>query len=175
MQLHSLVSINPKKKKRVGRGGNHGTFSGQGCKGQNSRTGGGVKAGFEGGQTPLLRRMPKLHGFKSLDKCTYQVVNVSDLEANFETGAAITKQMLKDARLIPNANRPVKLLGTGEIKKVFELTVDAVSESAKEKVEKAKWTLNIGAIKKEKKEKLAKVEKSKTPPAKKKKAVKVKK
>lgn len=148
--LHKLKSIATRKRKRVGRGdGSKGTYSGKGMKGQTARAGGKRRPGFEGGQTPLIRRMPKLKGFTPLNKITYQVINISALEEKFEDGAKITKVDLKKSLLIFNAKKPVKLLGTGETKKSFEVSVDAVSPSALKKIEDAKGSV-ILPVKKEK-------------------------
>lgn len=163
MDLHTLKSFNKKKKTRVGRGdgSGRGTYSGRGMKGQSSRAGGRRRPGFEGGQTPLTMRMPKLRGFKSPNKVTYQVVNVADLEATFKAGDKVTKEMLAQAKLVFKANGPVKLLGNGEITKALEVTVDLASKSAVAKIEKAKGKVNVLEVKKEKVEKPAKKKKAK--------------
>jgi len=144
MKLHELKSIKTAKKKRVGRGdGSCGTYSGRGMKGQSARAGGKRRPGFEGGQTPLMMRMPKLRGFKPVNKITYQVVNVADLENAFKSGDKVTKEMLQSAKLIYDARKPVKLLGNGEIKKAVEVTVDLASQSALDKIEKAKGKVHV--------------------------------
>ncbi|MDP4007712.1 MAG: 50S ribosomal protein L15 [Candidatus Peregrinibacteria bacterium] len=154
MKLNERKSINPAKKKRIGRGdGSCGTYSGKGMKGQTARAGGRRRPGFEGGQTPLIRRMPKLRGFTPINKITYQVINISDLEDKFNDGDTITKEMLKKAGLIFSAKKPVKLLGNGELKKKVELTVELASVSAIDKIEKAKGTLTLTKVKKVKVEK----------------------
>ncbi len=127
------------KSKRVGRGNasGKGTYAGRGMNGQNSRTGGGVKPGFEGGQTPLIRKMPKLKGFKNVNRISYQVVNVGSLSI-FEENEEIDIVKLFEKKLISSKIRPVKLLGDGEITKKLIVKVDLSSASAKEKIEKAK-------------------------------------
>ena len=149
MKLNNRKSIRTAKRKRIGRGdGSCGTYSGKGMKGQTSRTGGRRRPGFEGGQTPLIRRMPKLRGFRSLGKIKYQVVNVGDLEKKFKEGDKITKEMLAKEGLIFNAKKPVKLLGTGEVKKKFEITVDLASKSTIDKIEKSGGKLTcVGKVK----------------------------
>lgn len=126
-----------KARKRVGRGNasGKGTFSGRGCKGQNARSGGGVRIGFEGGQTPLYKRLPKLKGFTNRSRVEYQVVNLSDLEKIKET--KITKELLLKLGLVSKKDMRVKLLATGEITKSLEVNLDKVSVSAKAKIEKA--------------------------------------
>ncbi len=127
------------KSKRLGRGNSSGkgTYAGRGMNGQNSRTGGGVRPGFEGGQTPLYRKMPKLRGFKNVNRVEYQVVNVGNLNV-FDDNEEIDIIKLYEKKLISNKVQPVKLLGDGEISKQLTIKLDGVSASAKEKVEKAK-------------------------------------
>lgn len=127
-----------KREKRIigrGDGSGHGSFSTRGCKGQSSRSGGGVKPGFEGGQTPLVRRLPKIRGFKNPNRVPFQVVNVSDLE-KFSSGDTVDLVALFEIGLVSKKNLKVKLLGTGELTKKLTVKVDAASQSAQEKVEK---------------------------------------
>ena len=123
--------------KRVGRGigSGNGKTAGKGHKGQNARSGGGVRPGFEGGQMPLYRRLPK-RGFKNIFAKQYVSINVEDLE-RFENGTEVTPELLKETGVISKVLDGVKVLGRGELSK--KLTVKAVkfSESAKEKIEKA--------------------------------------
>lgn len=128
-----------KRSKRVGRGNasGHGTYSCRGMNGQNCRTGGGTRPGFEGGQTPLYRKMPKLKGFKNINRITYQVINVGNLNV-FEDKDEIDVAKLYERKLISRKEQPVKLLGTGELTKQLTIKIDKVSESAKQKIEKAK-------------------------------------
>jgi large subunit ribosomal protein L15 len=123
-------------RKRVGRGGNRRVYAGRGMNGQNSRSGGGVRIGFEGGQTPLLRRMPKLKGFNNPNKVTYFALNVGKLEEVFSDGDKVTVETLIEKKLLKKA-QALKLLGNGEIKKKLEITVELASASAVKKVEKA--------------------------------------
>lgn len=125
-----------KKKKRIGRGEGSGTgvTAGRGNKGYGSRAGSKKRAWFEGGQMPLQRRLPK-YGFNRPEKVVYQVINVGDL-ARLENQETITKEDLLKSGLIRKKNVPVKLLGEGEIDRKVNIQVDAVSKSAKEKIEK---------------------------------------
>src|SRR5690606_28276115 len=131
-----------KRSKRVGRGNasGFGTYAGRGLNGQNSRTGGGVRPGFEGGQTPLYRKMPKLKGFKNVNRINFQVVNVEKLNS-FNEGDEINIAKLYEAKMISNKAQPVKILGDGELSKKLTVKVDRVSKSAQAKIEKAKGTV----------------------------------
>jgi large subunit ribosomal protein L15 len=126
-------------KKRLGRGNGSGlgTYSGRGGNGQTARTGGNIKPGFAGGQTPLYRQMPKYRGFRNPNRVTFQVVNVEALNI-FEDGSEVNAQNLMEKKLVRSATLPVKILGHGELKKKLNITVEKVSESAREKIEKAK-------------------------------------
>ncbi|OKL55066.1 50S ribosomal protein L15 [Bowdeniella nasicola] len=124
-----------KSKTRVGRGeGSKGKTAGRGTKGTKAR--GQVPAGFEGGQMPLHMRLPKLRGFKNPNKVTYQVVNLTKLAELFPKGGDITVADLV-AKGAVRAKQPVKILGTGEISVAVNVTVDAWSGSAKEKIDAA--------------------------------------
>lgn len=135
---HNLKpNIGAKKSSRArgrGDGSGKGSFSGRGGKGQTARSGGNIKAGFEGGQTPLIRRLPKLKGFKNPNKMPYQVVNVEKLEA-FEDGATINIVALYEKDFVSKKNNPVKILGNGELTKKLNIKVDACSAEAKKKIE----------------------------------------
>lgn len=124
-----------KNKKRLGRGNasGHGTFSGRGCKGQGQRKSGNVRPGFEGGQTPLISRLPKLRGFKNPNKNLFQVVNVGHLEG-FNDNEEVNIQSLLEKRLISHKDMPVKILGHGKLSKKITLRVQKASKSAKVKV-----------------------------------------
>lgn len=125
------------RKNRIGRGnGSNGTYSGRGMNGQNSRSGGKRRPGFEGGQTTFIQRMPKLKGFKNPNGKVYQVVNVSDLEV-FKDGDTVDKKALLEKNLVGKKTGLVKILGNGELKKKLKVNVDAVSKSAEEKITKA--------------------------------------
>jgi len=143
-ELHDL-SPNPKShrdRKRVGRGPGSGTgkTSGRGHKGQGARSGGGVRRGFEGGQMPLQRRIPK-RGFKNIHRVAYQVVNVRDL-SRVEVGE-VTPEVLKQVGLIQTLNQPVKILGTGEIEGAYQVSAHRFSGSAREKIEGAGGTVTV--------------------------------
>lgn len=127
-----------KKKNIVGRGpgSGNGKTSGRGMNGQNSRSGGGVRPGFEGGQTPLIRRLPK-RGFKnSRFQDFFNIINIYLLE-NLEDGSVVTKETLVKMNLVKYPKKKIKILGNGEFSKKIEIHADAFSNSAKEKIEKA--------------------------------------
>ena len=125
------------KVKRVGRGIGSGTgkTSGKGHKGQNARSGGGVRPGFEGGQMPIYRRLPK-RGFKNIFAKKYVTINVDALEV-FEDGTEITEALLKEKGIISKTLDGVKLRGRGELTKKLNVKVPGYTGSAKEKIEKA--------------------------------------
>ncbi len=141
MELKDLVPAegSTKKRKRVGRGNGsgYGKTAGRGMNGQKSRAGGGKRNGFEGGQTPLAMRLPKLPGFRNPNRVEYAPVNVSRLELKFEAGAVVDHQALVDAGIIKNVDVLVKVLGDGEITKPLTVKVDKVSASAVAKIEAA--------------------------------------
>ncbi|MDD2487504.1 MAG: 50S ribosomal protein L15 [Candidatus Gracilibacteria bacterium] len=144
MLNHSLVAPNAnsrKTSKRLGRGNGSGkgTFSGKGCKGQNARAGGSkFSPSFEGGQSPLFRRMPKKRGFTSLNKINLAVINVSVLEKLASDGILeINNAVLVEQGLIKKEAEFVKLLGDGELKSKISVTVNKASKQAIEKIEKA--------------------------------------
>lgn len=123
--------------KRVGRGIGSGTgkTAGKGHKGQNARSGGGVRPGFEGGQMPLYRRLPK-RGFTNIFAKQYVTINVSELE-RFENGTEVTADLLKETGVISKTLDGVKILGRGELTKKLTVKVAKYSASAAEKIEKA--------------------------------------
>ncbi len=139
MKLHT-VKPNPyatKDRKRVGRGPGSGTgkTAGRGENGQNSRSGGGVRVGFEGGQTPLFRRLPK-RGFSNAKfKKVYAVINLSDLN-RFEDGAEVTPEILKDMGLVKKTLDGIKVLGNGKLEKKLTVKANKFSASAYEQIEK---------------------------------------
>ncbi len=140
-----LNNLKPKKgsrhaKKRVGRGpgSGHGKTAGRGEKGQKSRSGFSRMLGFEGGQMPLHRRLPK-RGFTNIFKKDYAVVNVSDLE-RFDNGATIDEAALRQAGLVKGQNDGVKILGDGELSKKLTVSATKFSKSAREIIEKAGGT-----------------------------------
>lgn len=127
------------KKKRLGRGNGSGlgTYSGRGGKGQTARTGGNIKPGFSGGQTPLYRKMPKFRGFNNINRVTFQIVNVESLNI-FDNGSEINLQSLYEKKLVNSPSEPVKILGHGDLQKQLNVNVAKVSASAKEKILQAK-------------------------------------
>ena len=141
MELKDLAPAagSTKKRKRVGRGpaSGNGKTAGRGMNGQKSRSGGGKGVGFEGGQTPLARRLPKLPGFRNFNRVEYIPVNVSRLDAKFEAGDVVNGESLVAAGIIKHANDLVKVLGDGEITKTLTVCVDKVSASAIKKIEAA--------------------------------------
>ena len=141
MQLNDLrpAEGSRKSRKRVGRGNGsgYGTTAGRGSKGQLSRSGGGKGAGFEGGQTPLAMRLPKLPGFKNHNRVEYAPVNVSRLELLYNDGETMDAESLLAKGVIKHDYVPVKVLGDGEITKKLTVKVDKVSASAKAKIEAA--------------------------------------
>lgn len=141
MELKDLVPAegSTKKRKRVGRGNGsgYGKTAGRGMNGQKSRAGGGKRNGFEGGQTPLAMRLPKLPGFRNPNRVEYAPVNISRLDLKFEAGAVVDHQALVDAGIIKNVDVLVKVLGDGEITKPLTVKVDKVSASAAAKIEAA--------------------------------------
>ncbi|MDR3204313.1 MAG: 50S ribosomal protein L15 [Deltaproteobacteria bacterium] len=132
-----------KKRKRVGRGEGSGLgkTSGRGHKGQKARSGGGVRPGFEGGQMPLQRRLPK-RGFNNIFKKKYALVNLSDLES-FPANSEIDSSHLEKAGLIRSNSLPVKLLGQGEVKVALKIKCQAASRSAIEKIEAKGGSVSI--------------------------------
>ncbi len=138
MKLNELKYNEGSKKdiKRLGRGSSSGTgkTSGKGHKGQNARSGGGVRPGFEGGQLPLYRRLPKRGFSNAMFKKTYVVINVSDLNA-FEDGTVVTPGLLKEMGIIKKELSGIKILGNGTIEKKLTVRAHVFSNTAKEKIE----------------------------------------
>jgi len=130
-------------KKRIGRGHGSGTgkTAGKGHKGQNARSGGGVKAGFEGGQMPLHRRLPK-RGFTPLQRKVYAVVNLRDLEL-FEAGSEVDLETLGHAGLIGQLKDGVKVLGDGELTKALKVKAHKFSKTAQSKIEAAGGSVEV--------------------------------
>jgi large subunit ribosomal protein L15 len=141
MRLHDLKPNAGAKhrRKRLGSGesSGHGKTSGKGHKGQKARSGGTIRPGFEGGQMPLHRRLPKRGFNNAAFKTVYGIVNLDDLEKRFDDGAAINEKLLRGARLVRGAISGIKILGRGEISKKFHLEVDSISASARKKIEQA--------------------------------------
>jgi large subunit ribosomal protein L15 len=138
MRLHDLKPAEGarREKKRVGRGigSGHGKTSCRGQKGQKARSGGGVRPGFEGGQMPLTRRLPK-RGFTNIFKKEYAIVNVGTLEERFEDGAVITPEALIESGIIKDVKDGVKILGDGDLNKKFTVRAHKFSQSAIEKIQ----------------------------------------
>ena len=145
MKLHELSPApgSTKEVKRIGRGhgSGHGKTAGKGHKGQNARSGGGVRIGFEGGQMPLYRRLPK-RGFTNRNSKTIVGINVSALE-RFENDTVVTVETLIEAGIVKNPRDGVKILGNGELTKKLNVKVDAVSEGAKAKIEAVGGTCEV--------------------------------
>jgi len=141
MRLHTLKP-NPGAKHRrkrlgIGESSGKGKTSGKGHKGQKARSGGSIRLGFEGGQMPIYRRLPK-RGFNNKDfKTFYGVVNLDSLEKSFAAGDTITELSLRKAGLVKGRFDGIKILGRGEVTKAFTVEVDEVSATAREKIEKA--------------------------------------
>ncbi|MCH2321226.1 MAG: 50S ribosomal protein L15 [SAR202 cluster bacterium] len=140
MKQHELRSPQGAKKnrKRIGRGNARGTgtYSGRGIKGQNSRSGGGVRPGFEGGQQRLIKGMPSLRGFTNIFRTEYAPVNI-DILTGFETGTEVTLGLMVSSGIVKDLSKPVKVLGRGEITIPLTVEANSFSESAKRKIEAA--------------------------------------
>ena len=135
-----------KSRKRIGRGvgSGWGKTAGRGSKGQNSRSGGGVRPGYEGGQMPIHRRLPK-RGFTNIFKKTYAVINIRDL-AKMESGSIVDEAVLVRAGLVKGRRDGVKLLGQGEIDIPLTVKIDLVSQSARQKIESAGGTVEVSQL-----------------------------
>jgi large subunit ribosomal protein L15 len=136
MQIHELKVKIQKKKRRVGRGGKKGTYSGRGMKGQKSRSGSSINPIFEGGRSTLVEHLSKMRGFKS-HRPKNQVVDLQKLEKYFADGEIVNPETLLRKKLVDNMKVSVKILGDGELKKKLSIEKCLVSKSAKEKIEKA--------------------------------------
>src|SRR5216110_859872 len=146
LRLHSLRP-RPGSRHRVkrlgcGESSGHGKTSGKGTKGQKARSGGSIRLGFEGGQMPLIRRLPK-RGFNNaaFHKC-YAIVNVSDLNA-FKAGTVVNEQLLRESNLVRGHFAGIKILGEGELKHKLQVQTDKISATAREKIEKAGGTVTL--------------------------------
>ena len=125
-------------RKRVGRGNasGHGTYSGRGLKGQKARAGRTPLLGFEGGQTRLIKRLPRRRGFTNLFRKEYSAVNLRDLE-RFPAGTKVTPELLKQSGILSTLRRPVKVLAMGELTRALSVSAHKFSVTAKEKIEAA--------------------------------------
>lgn len=140
MKLHELSPVDGSKKsvKRIGRGhgSGWGKTSRKGHKGQKARSGGSIRPGFEGGQMPLQRRVPK-RGFNNIFRKKIVALNLKQLETKFDNGAVVDVDALRNAGLVKNSFDGVKILGNGELTKSLTVKVDGFSAAAKEAIEKA--------------------------------------
>ena len=146
MRLHNLRP-RPGSRHRVkrlgcGESSGHGKTSGKGHKGQKARSGGSIRLGFEGGQMPLIRRLPKRGFNNAAFHKHYAVVNVSDLNA-FKAGTVVNEQLLRESNLIRGHFAGIKILGDGELKHDLQVQVDKISTTAREKIEKAGGTVTL--------------------------------
>ena len=146
MRLHNLRP-RPGARHRVkrlgcGESSGHGKTSGKGHKGQKARSGGSLRLGFEGGQMPLIRRLPKRGFNNAAFHATYAIVNLNDLN-EFKAGTTVNEQLLRESKLVRGDFAGIKILGEGELKHALKIEADKVSESAKAKIEKAGGTITM--------------------------------
>src|SRR5882757_4527970 len=150
MRLHNLKprpgAKHRTKRLGIGESSGHGKTAGRGGKGQTARSGGSIRLGFEGGQMPLIRRIPKRGFNNTAFKVTYAPVNLGDLEKLSFSGV-IDEKALREAGLVNGRWDGVKILGSGDFSKKLSLKVDAISASAREKIEKAGGSIEIIAVK----------------------------
>ena len=151
MELHELRPSpgSKRSRNRVGRGiaAGQGKTAGRGTKGQNSRSGGGVRPYFEGGQLPLVRRLPFKRGFKNIWRIEYTPVNLDRLEV-FEAGSEVSPETLAEAGVIGSAKEPVSILGRGGLDRSLTVRAHRFSESARQKIEAAGGAVEIVDLKK---------------------------
>ena len=145
MKLHELQVVEGARhsRKRVGRGtgSGHGKTACKGHKGQNARSGGGVRPGFEGGQTPLFKRLPK-RGFTNVNRKEYAVVNVADLNV-FEAGTVVTIENLQEKGLVKKLYNGVKVLGTGKLEVALTVKANKFSKTAETAITSAGGTIEV--------------------------------
>ena len=145
MKLHELSPAEGSKKavKRIGRGAGsgQGKTAGKGHKGQNARSGGGVAIGFEGGQTPLYKRIPK-RGFTNFTRKEYAVINL-DVLNRFEDGAVVTPEVLKETGIVKKQLDGIKVLGNGKLEKKLTVKCNKISASAKKAIEEVGGTVEV--------------------------------
>lgn len=151
MRLHNLRP-RPGARHRVkrlgcGESSGHGKTSGKGHKGQKARSGGSIRLGFEGGQMPLIRRLPKRGFNNAAFHKRYAIVNLSDL-GQFKAGTTVDEQLLRESKLVRGDFEGIKILGDGELKHELKIEADKVSASAREKIEKAGGTVTLREIRK---------------------------
>lgn len=144
LQLENLSAPKGSKhpRKRLGRGDSsgHGSFSGRGMKGQKSRSGGGVRLGFQGGQLALIKSLPMIRGFTARNHKSYQLINLDQLMV-FDSGSEITPTVMEKVGLIKNSNKMVKVLGRGDCEKPLVIEASRFSDSARKKIEAAGGTV----------------------------------
>ena len=145
MKLHELqpAAGSRKERNRVGRGqgSGNGKTAGRGSKGQKARSGGGVRLGFEGGQTPLFRRIPK-RGFQNINRKEYAVVNLETLN-RFEDGQEVTAAVLVEAGIVKNEKDGIKVLANGKLERKLTVKANKFSQAAKEAIEAAGGTVEV--------------------------------
>jgi large subunit ribosomal protein L15 len=146
MRLHDLYPApgSTHKRKRVGRGSGsgHGKTAGKGHNGQKSRSGGNVRPGFEGGQTPLYRRLPQKSGFRNVRRVEYAVVNLEDLE-RFDVGTEVTPEIIMNSGLVKKVKDGIKILGDGELTKALNIKAHKFSVAAAEKIKAVGGTAEV--------------------------------
>ena len=146
IRLHNMRprpgSTHRVKRLGCGESSGHGKTSGKGHKGQKARSGGSIRLGFEGGQMPLIRRLPKRGFNNAAFHKNYAVVNLTDL-ASFKEGTVVNEQMLREAKLLRGNGAGLKILGDGELKHALTIEADKISTSAREKIEKAGGSVTL--------------------------------
>lgn len=147
LQMHTLKPVDGARhsRKRVGRGtgSGHGKTSGRGNKGQNSRSGGGVRPAYEGGQTPLFKRIPK-RGFTNVNRVEYTVINVGDFACDsFQAGQVVTPEVLVEKGLIKKGTKLVKILGNGKLEKNLVVKAHKFSKSAEKAIVEAGGSIEV--------------------------------
>ena len=147
MQNHTLSSAGSKtrKRKRIGRGdaSGNGSYSGKGMKGQKSRSGGGVRPGFEGGQLPLIKRLPSLRGFTNIFKTQYHAVNLDTILKMYPNGGDVSPGTLVETGVLKDQKLPLKVLGRGEINVNLKVSAHKFTKSAKQKIETPGGTIQV--------------------------------
>ncbi len=148
MRLHNMKprpgSTHRVKRLGCGESSGHGKTSGKGHKGQKARSGGSLRLGFEGGQMPLIRRLPKRGFNNAAFHKTFAVINLGELNS-FKAGSTVTEEQLRAANLVRGHGAGIKILGDGELKHALTIEVDRISASAREKIEKAGGTITLRA------------------------------
>jgi large subunit ribosomal protein L15 len=146
MQVNDVRSTHSRQnRKRVGRGnGSQGTYSGKGNKGQKARSGGGVRPGFEGGQNPQIKGLPMMRGFHNPFRVEYQVVNLARLQELPSDVTEVTPVTLASLRVVRHADKPIKVLGEGELSRSLQVTATKFSGSARAKIEAAGGSVQEG-------------------------------